>query len=432
MVAKYGIAAEKVNVVEDKMRIFFSREYAAEAFAEAWDELSWLWRFDRKQELYADHLFKKLQHVREYVEKHMRIEHVIRGAKATVYFKDVAGNEIAHINISWDGKSLHAAFGGARKKAERLVAILNALGADVEAREHGGTWYVQLYTGSITAIRCPELLEAVSALAGELYKSKKIAKEQRGRLLREIEAGPNVVEVAGVELNVNLKEEEIKSGASKRLMIIYEPTSPEAFDAAVKALKEAGFVEGVHFTAKKPEKEERGFISLKVPSGLWKLEELRRQGVKLAERAVSRLEEMAKARGFYDLVEEHLRPAKEVETIDPREMVAEDPERGVKAVIRDVKVEWENGRPRVEVEYEVNGDVKSLSFIWGVDKGGAVRAGVGLNNEKAAVFSTITCDEKLKGKKGVATLTAKHIFALAKYKGVGWQLLRWYAEVMNM
>ncbi|MEM2025669.1 MAG: PaRep2b protein, partial [Desulfurococcaceae archaeon] len=67
MVAKYGIAAEKVNVVEDKMRIFFSREYAAEAFAEAWDELSWLWRFDRKQELYADHLFKKLQHVREYV-----------------------------------------------------------------------------------------------------------------------------------------------------------------------------------------------------------------------------------------------------------------------------------------------------------------------------------------------------------------------------
>ncbi|ABP51804.1 paREP2b [Pyrobaculum arsenaticum DSM 13514] len=90
---------------------------------------------------------------------------------------------------------------------------------------------------------------------------------------------------------------------------------------------------------------------------------------------------------------------------------------------------WEDGRPRIEVEYEVNGDVKSLSFIWGVMKGGAVIASVRQDEEKAAVLAALTGDESLRGRKGVVTLTAKHLFAMARIKGVGWGLLRWYAEV---
>lgn len=41
----------------------------------------------------------------------------------------------------------------------------------------------------------------------------------------------------------------------------------------------------------------------------------------------------------------------------------EDAERDIKAVIKDVKVKWEGGGPRIVVEYETNGEAKSLSFI---------------------------------------------------------------------
>ncbi|MEM0277520.1 PaRep2b protein [Pyrobaculum sp.] len=266
----------------------------------------------------------------------------------------------------------------------------------------------------------------MKALVEELHQRGVISNEKRDELIKEIEAGPNAVEIAGVEMSVTTAER----ANSKWLLIRYKPTSEKAFDAAVKALREAGFEEGVHFTAKKPEKGEQGYISLKIPAGLWKLEELARQGVKWAERAVSRLEEIARARGFHHLVEKHLKPAKEAETIDPRGMVAEDKERGIKAVIRDVKVMWEDGRPKIVVEYEANGRTETFSFTWGVYKSGKVRASVRLDEEKAAVLATLTGDETLKGKKDVVTLYAKHLFALAKIKGVGWKLLGWYAEVM--
>ena len=408
----------------------FDREYAAEA----WGGLSWLWKFGGKQGLYADHLFKKLEKVRRYVEeraKSVKIEYGLFGNSAVVFFKDDKGEELARINIWWTGEKLHAKFKGARERAERLAAILNALGADVEAKESSGKWYVELTTGSIAAIRRSEWLNAVRALVEELYKSGRITKEQKERLLREIEAGPNVVEVSGVEMSVNLQEKAVKTGISKSLMVSYEPRSPDAFDAAVKALREAGFEEGVHFTAKAPEGGEKGYIRLRVPAGLWKLEELRQQGVEWAKKALDRLEDIARARSFYDLLEEYLRPAKEAETVDPRGMVAEDKERGIRAVIKDVKLEWEDDRPRITIEYEAGGEKKSLYFTWGVGNKGDVLAGVRLNEERSAVLAALTGDEKLKGRKGSKNLFAKHLFALAKYKGVGWALLWWYAKVMG-
>ncbi|NYR15346.1 PaRep2b protein [Pyrobaculum arsenaticum] len=48
------------------------------------------------------------------------------------------GDEIARIVIKWDGEGLRAVFNGDKEKAERLASILNALGADVKLREHGG------------------------------------------------------------------------------------------------------------------------------------------------------------------------------------------------------------------------------------------------------------------------------------------------------
>ncbi|AAL63662.1 paREP2b [Pyrobaculum aerophilum str. IM2] len=376
----------------------------------------------------------KIDNIKRHVERDidkLKIEYTLYSPPGVdpwveVRFRDEKGNEIARVSVRRDRKSLLAYFNGAKENAERLASILSVLGAKVEVKEYGGDWRVNLYTDSITAIRRVEWLDAVRALVEELHKRGLIGKEQRDRLLTEINAGPNVVEIAGAELSVWFREKETKSGKTKWLVIVYQPGSSAAFDAAVKALKGAGFVEGVHFTAKRPEGGAKGHVYLKMPTSIWRLEELRRQGIDWAERALRRLEEIAKARGFSDLLEEYLRPAREAETVDPRGLVAEDAERGIKAVIRGVRVEWDNNRPRVVVEYEINGVVKTFYFTWGAT-GGRIQASVRLNDEKALVLATLLGDEAIKGKSGTVKLVTNHLFALTRLRGIGWELLRWYA-----
>ncbi|MEM0463255.1 PaRep2b protein [Pyrobaculum sp.] len=92
------------------------------------------------------------------------------------------------------------------KVAERLASILSALGAEAEAKNYGKDWRVQLYTDSITAIRRPEWLEAVKALVEELQRCGVIDGGKSEYLLRELAAGPNVVEIAGVEMSVLVKK----------------------------------------------------------------------------------------------------------------------------------------------------------------------------------------------------------------------------------
>lgn len=192
-----------------------------------------------------------------------------------------------------------------------------------------------------------------------------------------------------------------------------------------------GFKVGIHFTAKRLERNARGYIYLRVPASLWRLEELRRQGVGWADKALKQLEEIAEARGFSDRLEKYLKPAREAETVDPRGLVVENAERGIKAVIRDVKVMWEDGRPRVVVEYEVNGQVEFFSFIWGIATKRKVTSNVRLNETRALVLAALLGDETIKEKRGPVQLHTKNLFSLAKYKGVGWGLLKWYAEVMK-
>ncbi|MEM0484029.1 MAG: PaRep2b protein, partial [Pyrobaculum sp.] len=435
LAAKYGVGVRRVYIRKDATYLYFDVEYAAGMFATAWTELSRLWSFGIEHGLYADRIFNKLEGIRKYVEEYvnkLRIEYTLYSPQGVdpwveVRFKDEKGNEVAHINIRWDGESLHAVFNGVREKAERLASILNALGAEAEAKEYGGKWRVVLYTDSITAIRRAEWLEAIKALVEELYKRRVIDDEQKERLLTEINTGSNTVEIAGVEISVWQKIR----GKSKALEIMYQPRSANAFDAAANALRDAGFVEGVHFTAKRPEGGEKGYIRLKLPAGLWRLVELSRQGVDWADKALRRLEEIAKARGFYDLLEEYLRRAIEAETVDPRGLVAEDAEKGIRAVIKDVRVMREGGRPRVVVEYEVNGEPNSFSFIWGVTRRGGVMASVRLDDERALVLAALLGDGSIKGKRGDVTLYSKHLFALARLTGIGWELLRWYAEVMK-
>ena len=106
-------------------------------------------------------------------------------------------------------------------------------------------------------------------------------------------------------------------------------------------------------------------------------------------------------------------------------MAVEGPESGMKGEVKDLRRERVGRRPRVVVEYEANGRAGSSYFTWGVKEG--VRAGVKLND---GVKATLTGDELIKGKKKV-TLTARHLLVLARYKGIGWDILWWYAKVMR-
>mgnify|MGYP001770638878 CR=1 FL=1 len=70
--------------------------------------------------------------------------------------------------------------------------------------------------------------------------------------------------------------------------------------------------------AKRPEGGKPGCIYLKLPAGLWELVRLSRAGVDWAKKTVDRLKEIARERGFSDLLERYLRPAEKAETLDPR------------------------------------------------------------------------------------------------------------------
>ncbi|RFA95129.1 hypothetical protein CGL51_08265 [Pyrobaculum aerophilum] len=436
LAAKYDVIIRGVYIERSEFSINFDVEYATKMFFLVWRDLSALWKFGVKHSLYTDHIFKKVEKVKRHVEAYMskiKIEYMLQNPpdlepQVIVKFKDEKGEEIAYITIKWHQGTLRAYFNGSKEKAKQLSSILNALGASVGAKKNNRrSWHIEFTTDSITAIRRKEWLEAVRALVEELYKRNIINDVQKNRLLTDIYVGPNKIEIAGIKFNI----EESKTDNYKWLAIGYWPKTTKSFNTAINTLKSAGFEEGIHFTAKRPEGGKRGYIRLKVPAGLWRLEELRRQGVEWADKALKRLEEIAKAKGFSDLLENYLKPAREAETINLKDITVEDVKKGIRAIIRSVRVEWENNRPRVVVEYEINGEVNTFSFIWGVITGGRIRASVKLNDERALVIAALTGDETIKEKRGNVVLTTNHLLALVKYEGIGWKLLWWYASVIG-
>jgi len=419
LAAKYGVGIRTIFVGEYETILYFDRKYVAKMFSLVWGDLTTLWRLGRTLVSRADHIFKKLENIRMYVEEfanRLKIVCILKSFSNTIpyvtlLFWEDSWREFARIYIKWCRNKLCAYFRGAKEKAKRAASVLSALGATVIVKKYDGEWRVALKADSITAVRRTEWLDAVRALVEELHRRGIISGRQRRRLLREIDAGPNVVEMAGVEFTVRTK--------GRQIIIKRESLLAEVINSTVETLKSAGLEEGAHFIAKRPDGSSLGYVYISVPTGLWQLEELRRQGIDWADRALKRLEEIAKARGFYDVLQKHLRLAREAETVNPRGLVVEDPGAGVRAEIRDVRVEWTGRRPRVVIEYEAGGQIKSFSFIWGLKTRRAIVATVKLNAERALLLAALTGDGRLKGKRGALQLHAKHLLALTKYKGVG-------------
>jgi len=457
LAAKYGVKVERVYFQGDAVKIFFDRDSAARLLALAWSSLAPAYNAYRNRAQPGDHAFKKVERMLDLVREHLakiEIEHELReeqgkAPRVTVRFKE-GGREIAHISIRWDGEALRAEFEGAEEKAKALASLLSAMGAEAEAKKYGDYWHVVLSTDSIASIRDERWLTAVRALVDKLREKGVIAEDQRERLAEKIEAGPNAVEIAGVEFSA--REEEVKKRgkpegkAYRRLVIEYRPRSPEAFDRAVEALKSAGFAEDKHFTAKRPEGGECGHIYL-TEKGLWRLVLMAKEGVDWAERALKRLESVAKARGFYDLLMEYIKPVVEIETVDLRGVSTGN------AVIVNYWTEWvkegaqeparegcagpsKDCRPIIHVVYEAGDGEHEMTVPWRVQplKGGEwrdVRASVRLDGSaRSEVLAELTGNEALKGRKGTVVLTSKDLFGLMRLKGIGMGLYRWYTEVV--
>ena len=202
------------------------------------------WTYDIRNERF----FKKLEEIitmaEDYIYRNVTVE---RGPldtsgqwpKAVIRFK-LGGEEAAHITVYWTGKTLQVIFVGSREKTEHLASILRALGGDAKVKRVSEGWETWLNTDGITAIRHDKWLNAVRGFVDELYGKGLISEDRYKQLVRDIEAGPNVVKFAELEFSAYY--------TNKSILVEYKSTSDASKNAAVNALRARGLKEGVHFT----------------------------------------------------------------------------------------------------------------------------------------------------------------------------------------
>ena len=161
--------------------------------------------------------------------------------------------EIANLNVyveeTLTGNTLYAEFVSSREKAEALASILRAWGAEAEAKPKGRWWHVTLYSNQLFAVDHPEFKAALEAFIAKAKERGLLTEEQAEKKLAKISAGPNAVEIAGVELHVEPMWKDKRRRELKHVEIRYQTTDKGRFEKAVEALKAFGLVEGAGFTA---------------------------------------------------------------------------------------------------------------------------------------------------------------------------------------
>ena len=171
------------------------------------------------------------------------------------FVREVGGNEaeIASLNvyvIESHRKTLQAVFTGSREKAEALASLLRAWGAEAEAKPVDKKWRVELTTGQLSAVDHPEFRRALEAFVARAKERGLLTEEQAERKAAKLSAGPNAVEIAGVELHVEPIWKDKKRKELKTVEIICKLTDKGQFEKAVEALRDFGLVEGADFAAK--------------------------------------------------------------------------------------------------------------------------------------------------------------------------------------
>lgn len=329
------------------------------------------WAYDVRKESFMRKLEEIIAMVEGHVHKTITVERDPLDAngkwpKTVIRFK-MGGEEMGHINVYWNGKVLQAYFLGSRGKAERLASVIRALGGEAKVKPIGAKWNVHLYTDGIVAIRHGGWLNAVKSFVEELYGRGLIDEERYKQLVWDIEAGPNVVKFAGVELSVYYR--------GHNILVSYQPTKESSKNAAVDALRARGLVEGVHFSVTKSGKNYTVYITYE---GLREIQRMALSGDVEAERFVRDLEDVLRRRygqSAVDRLAEVLAPAREEGTVDlPLEV--HDERGNVVARVVDLRYEFvEGGRPvgqcagencrlRITAEYEAGEERRELKIEW--------------------------------------------------------------------
>ncbi|WP_333638741.1 PaRep2b protein [Pyrobaculum aerophilum] len=235
------------------------------------------WAYDVRNENFFKKLNEIIIMVENYVYRNIAVE---RGPldtsgqlPKTVIRLKLGGKEIASINVYWTGKELYARFAGSRENAERLASVIKALGGEAVVKRIGRGWVVQLYTDGIIAIRHDGWLNAVRGFVDDLKGEGLISEDRHEQLVRDLEAGPNVVKLVSAEFTVYY--------TNKGIEIKYHTRNENPKNATVDALKARGLREGEHFTVTE---QDRGYrISVVKEAYAKAVETLAHSGLKEGE-----------------------------------------------------------------------------------------------------------------------------------------------------
>ncbi len=231
-----------------------------------------------------------------------------------------------------------------RREAEAAAEALRALGVAVEARRGaGGIWRVAASVERLAA-GARELREAVARAVREAVEAGLVPERRAGRWLEALEKGRAPPRGYGPAIS--------NTGA---LVVRFITTNAANLEREAQRLREAGLVEGLHFTVKMPEGGRAGRVSIL------------KEGLAYAA--------WLAARGFG----EQKRLAAELV-----EHILEKAERRGGAVYEKVKEVVEGGRARgsltlrgFEREVEVGGRKHAVKVLfWDVEAGAALRISI--------------------------------------------------------
>ncbi|RFA94332.1 hypothetical protein CGL51_10280 [Pyrobaculum aerophilum] len=256
LLAKYGYPPDRIYLTRQRDEKGVVREWAY-----------FVWRADRLGRPFAlsadlltslqelrlgDNIYIKVKKMLEVAKEYANALEVERDqldtrgiwSKTKIRFK-MGNKTVAHMSLYWDGESLKAIFLGSRENAERVASIIKALGGKAEIKQRSAGWTVELYTDGITTIRHSGWLNAVRSFIEELHNKRLISDERYEQLIKDIIAGSNTVEFAGVKFSVYYRKREDKSD---EIIVVYQPMKDTAKDAAVNSLSARGLREGEHYT----------------------------------------------------------------------------------------------------------------------------------------------------------------------------------------
>jgi PaRep2b protein. len=167
----------------------------------------------------------------------------------------VAGIAVEY-NVNLNERAIQLRFRSTdRSRVELAALLLKQAGVNVEVKKVSDKdeWYVRATTHKLVA-GCKELRDALAEFVWEAIARGRVGEKKAERWLEELERGRVLME--------GWPEYLVRLSSSGALEVRHETTNPNNIRQRAQRLKEAGLVEGKHFSVKMPEGGEAGYVSI--------------------------------------------------------------------------------------------------------------------------------------------------------------------------